>query len=206
MSDRKQPDKTGRRETFKLDKSAIEQEEHRLLQAADQQKKKENPTFQLSPAERDKFVDAARPAFGMRVGSAAAYLLMPQGLERDDLPEDQPIWRVELHGLSPGAPPLGLDIAGDVILGRGDKEESGADIDLDRYEGFSRGVSRRHAMLRPTKRTLYLLDLGSTNGTMHNAMPITQGVTRSLTNSDTLTFGQVSCTIEFIDGPEGWDK
>ena len=79
--------------------------------------------------------------------------------------------------------------------------EGDVDVDLDPYDGFARGVSRRHAMLRPSRRTLYLLDLGSTNGTMHNAMPINQGVTRSLSSGDTLTFGQLSCTIQIIDGP-----
>ena len=189
------------------EKSELEHEQERLMKAANDSKKKDNLTFQLSAVERDKFIDAARPAFGMRVGAASAYHLMPQDLTRDAVEDDQPIWRVELHGLAPGAAPLGLDVAGDVIIGRGKKDETGVDVDLDRYEGFARGVSRRHAMLRPSPRTLYLLDLGSTNGTMHNAMPINQGVTRSLSSGDTLTFGQLSCTIQIIDGPtEGLDK
>lgn len=185
------------------EKSELEREQERLTKAITDGKKKDNLTFQLSATERDRFIDAARPAFGMRVGAASAYHLMPQDLTRDAIEDDQPIWRIELHGLAPGAAPLGLDVAGDVVIGRGKKAETGVDVDLDRYEGFSRGVSRRHAMLRPSPRTLYLLDLGSTNGTMHNAMPINQGVTRSLSNGDTLTFGQLSCTVQIIDGPAG---
>jgi hypothetical protein len=187
-------------------KSELEREKERLMKAANDSKKKSDMTFQLSAAERDKFIDASHPAFGMRVGAVSVYHLMPQGLTRNAVEKDQPIWRIELHGLAPGAAPLGLDVAGDVVIGRGIKAETDVDVDLDLYEGFARGVSRRHAMLRPSKRTLYLLDLGSTNGTMHNAMPINQGVTRSLSSGDTLTFGQLSCTIQVIDGPaEGID-
>jgi len=182
-------------------KSELEREEERLMKAVRDSKRKDNLTFQLSAADRDKFVDAVHPAFGMRVGTASVYYLMPQDLDRDTLEDEQPIWRIELHGLAPGAAPLGLDIAGDVVIGRGKKAETGVDVDLDRYEGYARAVSRRHAMLRPTRRTLYLLDLGSTNGTMHNAMPINQGVTRALASGDTLTFGQLSCTVQIIDGP-----
>ena len=188
-------------------KSELEREEERLMKAVSDSKKKNDLTFQLSAEEREKFIDASRPAFGMRVGAVSTYHLMPQGLDHDTLEEDLPIWRIELHGLAPGAAPLGLDVAGDVVIGRGLKTEGDVDVDLDPYDGFARGVSRRHAMLRPSRRTLYLLDLGSTNGTMHNAMPINQGVTRSLSSGDTLTFGQLSCTIQIIDGPaEGTEQ
>src|SRR6185436_11087758 len=72
---------------------------------------------------------------------------------------------------------------------------------MDLFGGLEQGVSRRHALLRPTANHLYIIDLGSTNGTLHNGLPLGPGIARSLKNSDTVTLGRLSFTIRIIDGP-----
>ncbi len=133
---------------------------------------------------------------GFKSGEAESYIQLP-ARRITDLMGSAPLWRIELHGLGKGISPIGIDIAGDVVIGRGPD----ADLDLDRYGGYERGVSRRHAMLRPSKRQLHLIDLGSTNGTSYNAVPFARCTTHSLGHNDVVTFGTLTVTIKIIDGP-----
>ena len=48
---------------------------------------------------------------------------------------------------------------------------------------------------------LYIIDLGSTNGTFHNGIPLGPGVARALKHNDTITLGRFSFTLKLIDGP-----
>ncbi len=139
-------------------------------------------------------------SFGTSRGAASSYLRLPRSLADARL-EGQPRWLIELHGLTPGSPPLGLEIVGDVVLGRGLRSNPPPDLDLDEYNGLDKGVSRRHALLRPTPNHLFLIDLNSTNGTMHNAIPIGPGVARALHNNDAVSLGDLSFTVKIIEGP-----
>lgn len=51
------------------------------------------------------------------------------------------------------------------MLGRGSEASQTPDLDLDPYGALEKGISQRHALLRPTGHNLYLLDLNSANGT-----------------------------------------
>lgn len=95
---------------------------------------------------------------------------------------------------------VGLDIAGDVVLGRGGGHDASSDIDVDlaHLDAFKRGVSRRHAMLRPTHSKLFLIDLGSTNGTFANMIPVGRGVAREVRHGDTIALGGLDFVIEFV--------
>ncbi len=182
--------------------SAVEQEEKRLQQAVRRSTKKvDNPTYKLPAEQRVIIPTPARLPFGTKVGAAEQYIILPLSMAGVDIPSNTPHWRIELHGLASGAPALGVDIVGDTVIGRNADNLLSADLDLSPYGALERGVSRRHALLRPTQNSLYLLDLGSTNGTMHNAVPLGAGVTRALKHNDTLTFGRITCTIKIIDGP-----
>jgi hypothetical protein len=182
--------------------TALDEEKARLQEAIRRQLAARivQPTQKLPEEELDAIPDARSPAFGFRHGAAAEYLLMPIALRRTGIPAGAPVWRIEFHGLAPGAAPVGMDISGDTVIGRR-IGGSLADIDLEGYGGAQKGVSRRHALLRPTQRCLFLIDLGSTNGTMINALLMGLGVAKALANNDTLTFGSLTCTIKLIDGP-----
>jgi hypothetical protein len=111
-------------------------------------------------------------------------------------------WRVELHSLSPGAAPLGFDILGPIILGRSTPHDTGVDVDLAPYNAIDRGVSRRHALIRPSEEHLYLIDLSSTNGTRRNELPLGAGVAVSLEDRDTVTLGTLSFEIRIVQRPD----
>ncbi|MCC6905119.1 MAG: FHA domain-containing protein [Anaerolineae bacterium] len=179
--------------------SAIDEERQRLEKALEQ---RQQPQYTSRLDTSDAGIpDFLNPSFGLRVGMAREYLPLPAHLLHAELPPDIALWRIELHYLAPGEPPLGLDILGDTVLGRSTGGPSAPDLDLDRYGARDRGVSRRHALLRPTMNRLYLIDRGSTNGTIHNAVPLGKGITHALEDGDTVAFGQMTFTVRLIDGP-----
>jgi hypothetical protein len=117
--------------------------------------------------------------------------------------QEKPLsWRLELKFGSPTPhTTLGLDMYGDVVFGRGKDGDSPPDVDLTALDAQKLGVSRRHALIRPTPTKLYLLDLGSTNGTSLNAMPIGQGMTKALKSGDMIALGDLGFVIEIIATP-----
>jgi len=132
------------------------------------------------------------------ISSAYTFLTLPADMtDRSEVK-----WRIQLHGLGPNVRPLGLELLGDVVLGRGKAAPDGPDLDLDPYGGIYHGVSRRHAMFRPTRNALYLLDLGSTNGSFYNGIPVISGMARSLSDKDMVSLGALSFQIRIIDRPQ----
>lgn len=125
-----------------------------------------------------------------------SYLPVPQ-TKISQRPNGAPIWRIELCGLDQGSEPLGFDILDDTIIGRG----SQADIRLDAYEAEYRGVSRRHALLRPTRQNLYVIDLGSTNGTFVNSILLGHATTRSINHDDVISLGGLSFALKIVECP-----
>jgi hypothetical protein len=126
--------------------------------------------------------------------SPTRYVRVPPKVTWRDLRGRTKCWRIELHDLSPGADPIGFEIAADTVIGRG----SSADIDLEKYSGHQSGMSRRHVLLRPSGNRLYLIDLGSTNGTMINSIVLTRSQARLLESDDLITLGKFSFTIKLI--------
>lgn len=106
-------------------------------------------------------------------------------------------WRIELYGLGPGNQPMGFDILDDAVLGRGRT----ADIDFDPYLAAERGVSRRHALLRPTALRLFLIDLGSVNGTCINSVWLGHAATRTVEDNDVIALGAFSFALKIVDSP-----
>ncbi len=152
-------------------------------------------------------VSLSQQPYGFRVGSASSYQRIPRELaeiaDRHQISMWQ--WRIELHGLQPGEPPVGYDIVGNVIVGRA-IEGSDVDIDLEPFDALARGVSRQHAMIRPTKQRLFLIDLSSTNGIRHNEIPSGPGLAITLRNGDVITLGDLTFEIRIIDQPDLSDE
>ncbi|GEM_PF-772871 len=189
-------------------KSVVEKERERLMKAAVAKLAEQaasQPTNRLEQEDDQLMPDSARLPFGTEFGSAQVYTVVPAKLAAAP-PQDSPRWRIELHGLRRDAGPLGLDIVGDVVLGRGVAGANAPDIDLEPYGGLESGVSRRHALLRPTRNCLYIIDLSSTNGTQHNALHLGAGITRAIQNNDSITLGQLTFTVRIIDGPAGVEQ
>lgn len=180
----------------------IEKEQERLSRAAQEHVGPRAPdTDHLDDQARNAIPDPARLPFGTELGAAFDYMPLPKVLV--GLPSQEIYhWLIELHGLTRSAGPIGLDIMGDVVLGRGSEGEGVPDLDLEPFGAFEMGVSRRHAMLRPSKNSLYILDLGSRNGTMHNALRLGSGITRPINHNDTITLGRLTFTVKIVSKPE----
>jgi hypothetical protein len=112
-------------------------------------------------------------------------------------PAADTIWKVELKTPINSEKPIRLMILGDVVLGR----TEAADVSLDDYGGIKKGVSRRHALLRPTPNQLYIIELGSTNGTLLNGLALGPGMARPLHNEDVITLGDLRLTVRLFGGP-----
>jgi hypothetical protein len=142
----------------------------------------------------------AEPPFGLRLGATSLYTPVPAH-GTTGAATQRSCWRIELHGVGPRVAPIGFDILGDVVLGRNAAGAHDADIDFEAFDGAALGVSRLHAMLRPTSNKLFLMDMGSTNGTCHNGAPITASSVRALRDGDIVSLGKLTFRIKLIDGP-----
>lgn len=96
---------------------------------------------------------------------------------------------------------VGLDLYGDLILGRGQSRPGHIVLNLDEYNAQSLGVSREHTMIRPTKSQLYVIDQGSTNGTVVNGAPSGRGVATPLKHEDLLRLGNLVLMVYILAKP-----
>lgn len=113
---------------------------------------------------------------------------------------ENPTWRVRLDIAHDNAANLGLDINGEVILGRGDDSASFVGL-LTQEEAENLGVSRRHVLLRPTDTRLFIIDLESTNGTWLNGRSIGVNMPYSLSNGDHLRLGRLEMVVNILGRP-----
>lgn len=116
--------------------------------------------------------------------------------------KNAPVWRIKIKFGSMDRRVLtGLDIYGDTVIGRGSDAPDGPDIDLSNLDALKLGVSRRHALLRPTANKLYLIDLQSTNGTFVNAILVSRGMAQVIRNHDGIAFAGLTCVVEIVASP-----
>jgi len=157
-------------------------------------------TSRLSLDDRHTLVIPALGSFDPRVATRdATFFPVPSTYRTMPNP---PIWRILLKFSGKGPRVLaGLDVHGDIVLGRGSGVPDSPDIDLTNLNAEQEGVSRRHALLRPTHHKLYLIDLGSTNGTFVNAIPVSKGMAQTLRSSDNIAFGGLNCVVEIVFSP-----
>jgi signal transduction histidine kinase len=114
-------------------------------------------------------------------------------------PGNAPVWRVRFDLTYDPRRRAGLDVNGEVILGRG--EEGPGLVSLSSFDADELGVSRRHVLLRPTNAKLYVIDLDSTNGTWLNGRSIGVNTPYSLANGDILALGQLEVVVRIIKRP-----
>jgi hypothetical protein len=109
--------------------------------------------------------------------------------------------RILLHivGNDVGVPLFGQQ---EYILGRAEKGQAVIpDIDLNRFGAHDKGVSRLHCHLRFESGMLFLMDLGSANGTFVNELRVMPDRPAPLSNGDLIRLGNLQ--IEFTCQPEG---
>ncbi|MCB8979418.1 MAG: GAF domain-containing protein [Ardenticatenaceae bacterium] len=110
-----------------------------------------------------------------------------------------PVWRVRFLLTANKEEQFGLEINDEIHLGRG-KNESGL-VDLSPYGAESLGVSRHHVSLRPTSANLFVIDLGSTNGTRRNGRSIGINTPYALADGDILSLGNLQLTVNIVKRP-----
>ena len=109
-------------------------------------------------------------------------------------------WRVMLVSFDLAHPIIGLEVYGDVVVGRS-TSDSEPDLDLTDWEPHDYGVSRRHAMLHPTHDELQLVDLESTNGTRKKGKRLLPLESQVLANNDVIAIGALQFQIRIVEEP-----
>jgi CheY-like chemotaxis protein/pSer/pThr/pTyr-binding forkhead associated (FHA) protein len=111
------------------------------------------------------------------------------------LPQTDPSWTVELQFAEAGEP-LHASFEYQALIGRATPENPNFEgVDLTPYGGHTKGVSRRHAMLRWDGDQMTLQDLGTENGTFHNNTRLVANIAYPINTGDTIKFGNLECTI-----------
>ena len=117
-----------------------------------------------------------------------------------------PAWRILLHVSGSQASTVGLDIWRVTVLGRADPMSAfRPDLDFAPYGAMRHGVSRRHALIRPGDRMLYLIDQNSTNGTWVNGQRLMAGRDFPLSDGDSIELGALRMTLRIVHSPETKD-
>ncbi len=114
---------------------------------------------------------------------------------------DFPTWRLRFDPIYNAPTGGGIDLNDEIVLGREQDVPGFADL-CQSVDAENLGVSRRHALLRPSQNKLFLLDLGSTNGTWINGHSIGVNMPYSLSNGDLVRIGRMEFTIAILKHPD----
>src|SRR5687768_16749387 len=129
--------------------------------------------------------------------SAAPAIILPE----DPSQHTAHRWLIEIHGLQGASVPIRIEVAGDVVLGVYRGNDLAPDFDFGIYCPDEKGVSRQHAILRPTQKRLYLIDLESKNGTRINNIQISSATVNEVHDGDMISLGVLSFTLNIIGMP-----
>lgn len=69
------------------------------------------------------------------------------------------------------------------------------DIDLSPYEAYAQGVSRLHTILKIVNQHVFVMDLGSSNGTRVNGQKIVPQVDYPVNHGDMLALGKLKIQV-----------
>lgn len=130
---------------------------------------------------------------------AMRFTVLPERLT-DAAEEFKNAWRIILSTADPAQPVIAAHIVADVLVGR-KADNVSVDLDLSLYDKGELGVSRLHAVIRPSVENLYLSDLGSTNGTWINGQRLTAGSQVALADGMNLTFGKCPFRLSIVARP-----
>jgi hypothetical protein len=112
-------------------------------------------------------------------------------------------WRIILHIGADSLASIGLEVGSNaIVVGRGDPAEGHAPgLDLGPFGAQDAGVSRRHAVIFASDESLFIRDLGSTNGTFVNGYTLEPNQPYRLSEGDRIEFGQMLLTFHVVNAP-----
>ncbi|MBN1122820.1 MAG: FHA domain-containing protein [Anaerolineae bacterium] len=125
------------------------------------------------------------------------FIRKPPGAKK---PFGKKAWQIILVCLDKEHEPLGLEIVDDITIGRL-TDETPVDLDLNPYHAEEYGVSREHAMLRPSDESLLISDLGSTNGTYYEGSKVVLGQPKPIKNGSVISFGKLNFWVKVVNSP-----
>jgi pSer/pThr/pTyr-binding forkhead associated (FHA) protein len=89
-----------------------------------------------------------------------------------------------------------------LYLGRRDEQNNiHPHIDFTQDDGAKYGVSRRHARIHQSDCSVYIEDLGSTNGTYLNGQRLTPSQTYPVYHGDEILLGKLQLQVFLLPGP-----
>jgi hypothetical protein len=91
--------------------------------------------------------------------------------------------------------PFAVMTEGEVILGRRTGEGSEALVDLTNLDGFAKGVSRRHALIRAVENGYVIVDLNSSNGTWLNGQRLIPTRSHELPSGSVVQLGHLKLIL-----------
>ena len=83
----------------------------------------------------------------------------------------------------------------EIIIGRGQIDE--VHVNLNQFGGMRLGVSRFHATVRRESNSIFIIDLGSTNGTIVNGVKLKPHTPHRLQDRDEVYIGRLQINVEF---------
>lgn len=124
--------------------------------------------------------------------------------EEETVSDEAHVWKLRLELSRDPAVTFDLSIDQEVVIGRDETDEIRAIFPTVDAEGL--GISRKHAMFRPTATVLYLLDLGSTNGTRINTRPLGVNTAYPVMNGDMVAIGRLEFIVRIVHMPRASDS
>lgn len=121
--------------------------------------------------------------------------------ERDRALLPEKPWRVILSFVEDPTQHLALELHGDTVFGASEESDPDLDVNLASFKDNQRGVSQRHLKLRPGRDKLFVLDLGSTNGTYVNGTPLGKASAQALQDGDLITLGRLHLRVKIAQHP-----
>lgn len=109
------------------------------------------------------------------------------------------VWRILLLPIHSSTSAIALELHGDTVVGANRSQDNDVDLDISDWDSTAQlGISRKHIQLRPSPNKLFVMDLGSTNGTRVNGLPLGVGWAYALRDDDVLTLGKLHVRVRFI--------
>lgn len=146
-----------------------------------------------------------RPGGGSRTPPAEVhrYVVLPRDIKRRsfNIVELRP-WRFTIAAPGLTGQLVAFELHGDTLIGTNAEDDPELDINLNYLDGWNRGVSRRHLLLRPTRTLLLVQDLRSTNGTKLNGHTYRPGWVYAMKDGDVLSLGRLHLRFSIVQRPE----
>lgn len=146
------------------------------------------------------YLDILNRSVGTDHGPTFEFQIVPKSIEECTLPSTPP-WRIILIDANAPDNFIPLEIHGDAVIGDDPDANDELDVNMNVWQSRRSGVSRRHVLLRPNGKRLFIMDLKSTNGTDINGLPLGVGWAYALKDGDLISLGRLHLRVRIIQYP-----